>query len=1064
MQRIFSLLALAVLLAPNAASRAANPPPTGGSAAAETPLAGLEWRNLGPVNMSGRVSDVEGVPGDPKVVYVGAASGGVWKTTDGGLTFAPIFDDQPIASIGDMAIAPGHPEILYVGSGESNVRNSVSFGNGVYKTTDGGASWTHLGLEKTRHISRLAVHPDDPDTVWVGALGSIYGPSEERGVFKTTDGGKTWRRTLFLDPRHGVADLDLDPTNPKILFAALWHFERKPWTFTSGGEEGGVWRSVDGGETWKKIGEGLPKMLGRVAVKVAPSRPETVYVMAESNDGVLFRSDDRGTTFRQVSDQVDLVSRGFYYTDLRVDPTDENRLYAVASRLFRSIDGGKTFERIAPKVHIDFHSLWIDPEDPSRLWVGEDGGVAVSYDRAQSWEPLRNLPIGQLYQIFHDHREPFYQVGGGLQDNGTWYGPHRTREPAGILPDDWRMMSFGDAYWVVPHPEREDVFLSEYQAGGILRTDMRTRRQVDVSPQPRRNDGGPAGELEVRFNWNAPIVASPHDPGVVYFAGSKIFKTTDFGDTWTAISPDLTTNDPEKLVTAGGPVWPENTTAEYHCTVISFAESPVEPGVLWAGTDDGNLQLSRDGGASWENLASRLPGVPAFSPVSHIEPSRVDGDVVYAAFDRHMFDDPRPHIYKSTNGGGSWTRIVDGLPEEGWVWVVREDPRNPSLIYAGTELGLWASRDAGGSWEKLHLANLPTVAVHDILVHPRDNDLLLGTHGRAIWILDDAAPIQQWSTKIADRAAHLFPPRPALRFPTRFTRYGLGDKKYVAPNPPDGAILTYYLKESLDAESGPDEKKEKRFAIEILNAEGEIVRTLDADKLEHGAGMHRATWDLRQAPPRPRNELDPGGGDFGGPPAGAYVLPGVYTARLTVDRGNDSKLVVEQSVEVRIDPLVEASPAELAAQYAAAARLTEMRGAVNDALRALDIVGAQIEERRATWKNVGRELDAELQEHLKTFEKARAERLRLFVREEGKTYWSQGPRLSDHLDTLFGNIDSAFAAPTAAQLAHLEELEGEWTTAMASVRDWLEADAAELNAALVKVGIPPLLVPRLEAP
>ncbi len=1044
----------------------------GEEAGKDDPFAHLEWRNVGPVNMSGRVADVESVPGDPRTVYVGAASGGIWKSTDGGLTFQPIFDDQPIASIGDLALAPSNPEVIYAGSGEGNVRNSVSFGNGVYKSTDGGASWTHVGLEDTRHISRVVVHPTNPDVVYVAAIGHIYGPNEERGVFRTTDGGKSWEKVLYTDDRHGAADLDLDPTNPNILFAALWHFERKPWTMTSGGEEGGVYRSVDGGTTWKKLEKGLPKMLGRIGVKIAPSNPEVVYVIAESNDGTLFRSDDRGETFIKVSEDVTIVSRGFYYTDLRVDPSDENRIYAIASRLFRSIDGGKSFERIARKVHIDFHSLWIDPKDPRRLWVGQDGGVAVSYDRGDSWEPIRNLPLAQFYQVFFDQREPFYYLGGGLQDNGAWYGPSRTREPAGILPDEWKMMSFGDAYWVVPHPEQVDLYLSESQAGGIVRTDMRTRQQIDVSPQPRRNDGGPAGELEVRFNWNAPIIASPHDPMTVYFAGSKVFKTLDFGDTWETISPDLTTADPDKLGNAGGPVWPENTTAEYHCTVISFAESPVEAGVLWAGTDDGNLQLSRDGGETWTNLVTNVPGLPEFSPVSHIEPSITAAGTAYAAFDRHMFDDFRPHIFRTTDFGATWTRISGGIAEDAWVWALREDPKNPQLIYAGTELGLWATFDGGGEWRELRLKNLPTVAVHDVLVHPRENDLILGTHGRAIFVFDDATALQQWSDVPEDAAALLFDLRPAMRFPVRFTRYGLGDKKLVAPNPPAGALITYYLKESLetepedaeedseagdtDTDDGPvtAEAEEDRIRIEILDSGDEVIRTLD--EVDKNAGVHRVAWDLSMDPPRQRTDDKPEPSEFfGRGPRGPRVLPGTYTVRLTVDGESQ-----EKTVEVTVDPLVDVTAEELQKQFEAAAQLTEMRSGVNDALRGIDSFQAQLEERRTTAKLLKNELPGELEESIKSFEEALKARLESLTKDPDKPFWSLGPRLSQRLGNLFGNIDGAFAAPTMAQAAYLVELEAEYAEAMTAWNRFLSEDVAELNRLLDDHRIPKLAVPR----
>ncbi len=1047
-----------------------------------TPFDHLEWRPIGPVNMSGRVADVEGVPGDPNLLYVGSASGGVWKTVDGGLTFTPIFDDQPIASIGDLALAPTNPSVIYVGSGEANARNSVSFGNGVYRSTDGGKSWSHLGLEETRHISRVLVSSLDPKVVFVGAMGHFFGPNEERGVFRSTDGGQSWQRVLYVDDRHGVSDMDIDPTNPNVIFAAMWHFDRKPWTHTTGSKEGGVWKSVDGGDTWKKLENGLPRgIVGRIGVKVAPGNPDIVYVIAESDEGTMFRSTDQGETFEKVSDNVQIVSRGLYYTDLRVDPADPNRLYAISSRLFLSIDGGKNWERISRSTHVDYHSLWIDPTNPDRLWQGQDGGIAASYDRGKTWEPIRNLPIAQFYQAFHDNREPFYYLGGGLQDNGTWYGPSRTREPAGILEDDWRMMSFGDAYWVVPHPEIEDLFLSESQAGGIVRTDMRTRQQIDVSPQPRRFDGGPVEELEYRFNWNAPIVASPHDPMQIYFAGNVVFKTDDFGDTWEQISPDLTTDDPDKQGEAGGPAWKENTTAEYHCTIISFAESPVAAGLLWVGTDDGNLQISRDGGESWKNLIANIPGVPQFSPVSHIEPSRTDAGTAYASFDRHMFDDLRPHLFKTTNYGETWQRLpTAGIPETAWIWIVREDPQNSDLLWAGTELGLYASYDRGKTWRRHHLRNLPTVAVHDILIQPRENDLILGTHGRALWIFDDATPLQQWDENIVSQAAHLFPVRRALRFPTRFTRYGLGDKSHKAPNPPAGALITYYLSEKLDApedadpeassetrdttgeiesESAEPAEKPERLKIEIVDSSGEVIRTLDAEKLGKEKGLNRVSWDLSMDPAFQRQPPDPAFIEFRGGPRGPMVLPGTYSVRLTFDDNT-----YEQQVEVGIDPTVEVSEAALEAQFQVASELIAMQSTLNRGLRGMDVVADQLEARQETAQRLEIELAPELKAEWKAHVNAATELMDALARTEGKPFWSQGPRLSEQIDNLFGNVDSQFAAPTAAQLQLFEELREEYKEMVGELERFFDESVPLFNELLTEADLPRVAIPKLEPP
>ncbi|HBY60032.1 MAG TPA: glycosyl hydrolase, partial [Solibacterales bacterium] len=626
----------------------------------------------------------------------GAGGGGLWKTVNGGLTWSALFTREGSYSVGDLALDPTNSEVVWLGSGEANMRNSVSFGNGVYKSVDGGKTWKHLGLANTLHIARVLVNPLATDTAWVCAVGRQAGPSEDRGVFMTTDGGATWRKTLYLDNQHGCSDLDVDPKNPNVLYAALWKFERKPWTHTSGSEQGGIWKSIDGGRTWTKSSKGLPKLLGRLGVKVAPSRPSVVYITAESFEGTLYRSDDAAENWRETTRNREVVSRGFYYSDLRVDPTDENRVYAVASNLLVSIDAGKTWRNIVGGTHIDYHSLWIDPTNPSRMWQGQDGGIAVTYDRGNTWEPVTNIPLGQFYQIHADQRLPFYHVTGGLQDNGTWSGPSRTREPAGILNDDFTMVSFGDGFHVVSHPDNPDLFVSESQGGSIMLTNMRTREQQMVSPQPK-NDW--VQNLKYRFNWNTPIVPSPHGKTTLYFGSNFLFQSRDFGKSWEPISPDLTTNNPEKLKPAGGPVWLDNSTAENNNTIISVGESPAAAGVIWVGTDDGNLQLSADGGKTWNNLAKNVPGVPAFAPVSHVEPSRTGRDTAYVSFDAHLLDDYRPLIFKTTDAGKNWTRLTAGLPDTAYVHIVREDPKNARLLYAGTELGLYASWNGGEQWQ-----------------------------------------------------------------------------------------------------------------------------------------------------------------------------------------------------------------------------------------------------------------------------------------------------------------------------------------------------------------------------
>jgi photosystem II stability/assembly factor-like uncharacterized protein len=1024
-------VALATLLAgfavaPAAAQTAPSTRPIADASATLSDTAiwsGLQWRNIGPVNMSGRVADVEGVPGNPSIVYVGSASGGVWKTTNGGVTWKPIFDSQPIASIGDIALEPGNPDVIYVGTGESKPRNSASYGNGVYKSTDGGATWKHIGLANSERIARIIVSPQDPKVVYVGVLGHVYAPHSERGVYRSTNGGETWERVLYIDDRHGVAEMAMDPQNPNILYAGMWRFERKPWTHLSGSEEGGVFKSVDGGRTWHKLTRGLPKLLGRIAVQVAPSNPNVVYVMAESNEGTLFKSENRGESFTTIYRNVDIVNRGFYFTRMRIDPAEENRVYSISGNLMLSIDGGKTFSRISTNTHVDYHSLWIDPQDPNRLWQGQDGGVAVSYDRGANWEPLLNLPLAQFYAIYHDNRAPFYNVGGGLQDNGTWTGPVRSREPSGIMNDDWRMISFGDGFQIVAHPDDPDVFLTEFQGGGIQWTSMRTRDQFDVSPQPRRNDGGPVKDLTYRFNWNAPIVASPHDAKTVYFTGNVVFKTTDFGlNGWEQISPDLTTNDSTKLVSPGGPVWKENTTAEYHGTIISFAESPVQAGVLWAGTDDGNLQLSRDGGKNWSNLTARL-SVPRFSPVSHVEPSRGSAGSAWVAFDRHMFDDLRPYIYRTTDFGATWTDVTGNLPNGAYVHVVREDPKVANLLYAGTELGIFASYTGGTTWQRIHFKNFPVVAVHDILVHPVMNDLLVGTHGRAFWVFDDASPIQQMTAAVRAKATHLFTPMPAYRYAMKPTRYGEGDKAFHGANPQYGALLTYYLKEKLDSSAA--------MKLEILDASGSVVREIK--RPPRNAGLNRVAWDLTHDPARPRRETTggPSVDDFFGGPRGPQALPGRYTARLTTPNGS-----AEVPVEVRLDPALEIPLTALREQFDAAVRLRDMQSVLNDTLRALDVMRTQLDGRKKTLQAQG----GDKTEQIRQIDREIASLdslLATVTRPPDRPFWSEGPRIAERLGALLGGIDGANRAPTRHQVQLLGELRAEYDAALRAIAGFI---------------------------
>ena len=995
----------------------------------------LEWRNIGPASMGGRVTSIAGIPGNPAMVYVATASGGLFKTSNAGTTWNPIFDHGSTISIGDIAVDPHNPDVVWLGAGEANARNSVSFGDGIYRTLDGGKTWRNMGLGDTHHISRVVVNPLNSNIIYVGALGHNTGPNPDRGVFMTTDGGETWKKVLYIDAEHGCADLDIDVNNPNILYATMWRFDRKPWRFISGSDKTGVFRSLDAGRTWTQLTNGLPKGLGRIGLRVAPSNSNVVYVVAESNDGTLFRSDDRGDHFRMMTKNPAVVGRGLYYSHITIDPTDENRVYSIGMGLMTSIDAGRNWRRIAGGIHGDYHTVWVDPKNPSRIWIGEDGGIAVSYDRAETWDAVLNFAIGQFYQIQADNRWPFYYIQGGLQDNGTWSGPSRTRA-AGILNDDWRNISGGDGFHVINHLDEPELFLSENQGGGIVRTDWRTREQQDVSPQPKRNDGGPVGELKYRFNWNAPIVPSPHDKNTVYFGSNVLFKSTNFGKTWDAISPDLTTNDPEKQKSVGT-MWTENTTAEYHCTIIRIAESPKQAGVIWAGTDDGNLQVTTDSGKHWSNVTGNAPGVPKFAEIGWIEPSRTAAGTAYVAFEHHWFDDFHPYIYKTTDFGKTFTNITGDLPQNDYLWVVKEDPKNPQLLYVGGELGLHVSFTGGSQWVRLHLKNLPPVAVRDIVIHPRDNDLILGTHGRSIWILDDASPLQQMNAQVLSESAHLFAMRPALRFDGggRGGGGGLGsggNKPFSGPNPSYGAPVTYCLKEK-----GPAK-------IEIVDATGKVIR--DLGPVPQEAGLNRTTWDLRfQGPHVRRTESDDDGGGFRFRATGPLVLPGKYTIRLTA-----GGKTLAQELEVKLDPTVPVDDTALRTQLETDLKLRDMTSSVNDALRSIDLWRGELDQ---TERNI-RALDPQASKLLAGLIAERKQQvssmeLRL-ARPADIPGYSMAPRLVDRLGQLLSAIDRVLAAPTPYQIEHFNELREEFLKDMGEVNIFAEHQIPEINEMLKK--------------
>jgi photosystem II stability/assembly factor-like uncharacterized protein len=777
---------------------------------------------------------------------------------------------------------------------------------------------------------------------------------------------------------------------------------------------------------------------------VAAGNSKVVYVIGESNDGTLFRSDDFGEHFKMISKDPSLVGRGLYYSQMRVDPTDENRIYSIGMTVSTSIDAGKTVHRIAPKTHSDYHTIWIDPTNPSHLWLGDDGGIAVSWDKGETWEFVGNIPLGQYYQVTADNRFPFYNVYGGLQDNGTYVGPSRKRQPEGILNDDWQMVSFGDGFHVVVNHDDPDMVLSENQGGGIVATNLRTLEQRDASPQPRRNDGGPVNELQYRFNWNTPIVVSPHDNNTIYFGGNVIFKSTDFGYTWKPISPDLTTNDPEKIKSVGT-IWTENTTAEYHCTVIRIAESPVKAGLIWAGTDDGNLQLTSDGGKTWSNLIANVHGVPKFSEIASLEPSRTTSDKAYVAFENHWFDDLHPYIFKTTDAGKSWTNISGNLPENAYVWVVKEDPKNSHLLYAGTELGLFVSFNDGVDWTRLKMKGFPnSEAVRDLMIQPRENDLIIATHGRSIWILDDIAPLQKIGEIQTSSAAVLFEPRASMRYDSRFTRYGIGNKPFAGPNPPYGALITYYLKEKIEAP--------KPLKLEILDADKKVIREISEAPREQG--LNRVAWDLRYQGPDPRRvkeEPDPEE-EFSGPRGGPQVLPGDYIARLTI---GDTTL--EKAFKVYADPTVKVSAADLQSSLDYGLKLRDLQSATNHALKAVDSLRDQILQIQKSMVALDTTPPADLMNSLsERLQQLHSMELQL-ARPRDIPGYSMGPRLVDRLGALGSSLDHVLAAPTEYQRDYYKELQQEFVADVGRVNDFLTKGVPEVNQSLSKRDGPSLM-------
>jgi photosystem II stability/assembly factor-like uncharacterized protein len=757
-------------------------------------LAGLRARSIGPAVMSGRVTAVEGVAADPRTLYAGGAAGGVWKSVNGGQSWEPIFDDQPVASIGAIAVFQKSPEIVWVGTGEGNPRNSVSAGNGVYRSLDGGKTWTHLGLDATERISRIVLHPTDPDVAWVAALGRAWGENSERGVFLTEDGGKSWKKVLYVDERTGAADLALDPGNPRHLLAAMWQYRRWPWRLESGGPGSGLYASLDGGRTWKRRTEddGLPKgELGRINLAFSRSSPEIVYAAVEAAKSALLRSSDGGRSWAKVNETPQITPRPFYFAELKVDPQWPNRVYSLGFVVRASDDSGKTFANLPAcnKLHTDYHTMWIDPGDPRHLVTGSDGGLAISYDRGRSAAFVANLPLAQYYHVAVDNETP-YNVYGGLQDNGSWRGPSATWEAGGIPNSAWALVGFGDGFGTLPDPQDPATGWSMAQNGFLTRWDLKTGEIKDARP------AAPAGG-KLRFNWNPGIALDPFAPGTIYYGSQFLHQSTDRGRTWTIISPDLTTNNPawQKENDTGG-LTPDLSGAEATTTITAIAPSPVTPSVIWVGTGDGRVQVTRDGGKSWTSVEARVPGVPPNTWVPEIRASRFDTGTAFVLFDDHRRSNWTPYVYRTDDFGKTWKGLA-GPGIRGWALSLEQDPADKDLLFLGTELGLWISGDGGKHWLR-YRHGLPTAPVAGLAVHPRERDLVIATHGRALYVVDDIRPLEgHLSAAILGEPLHLFPIAAARQHWQKQVGPYTGASGYLGDNRPYGALITFSV-------NGPD--------------------------------------------------------------------------------------------------------------------------------------------------------------------------------------------------------------------------------------------------------------------
>jgi photosystem II stability/assembly factor-like uncharacterized protein len=1020
----FVLLAVSLTLFAGAKKEAKPPAP----AISESLLNALKWRCIGPAIMGGRIDDFVVVERNPSVIYAATASGGVWKTVSNGVTWAPIFDDQTTSSIGDIAVAPSNPDVVWAGTGEANNRQSSSWGDGVFKSTDGGRTWKNMGLRDTHHIGRVIIHPANPDIVYVAALGHLWGPNKERGVFKTSDGGKTWTNTKFIDENTGFVDLAMDPQSPDTLYAAAYQRQRSAWGFNGGGTGSGLYKTTDGGETWVKLTAGLPEgVIGRIGLDIYRRDPRIVYALVEHPIGGIYRSDDKGLTWKKMSSTD---PRPMYYSQVRIDPNNDQRIWALGAAMYYSEDGGKSFSTdLMRSIHTDHHGMWIDPSDSNHLLVGGDGGIEVSYDRGLTWDFINTLPLGQFYEVGFDMRRPYY-VYGGLQDNGSWGGPSATLTNLGASNEDWFRIGGGDGFYAQVDPQDYNTVYAESQDGYLQRLDLRTGESKSVRPIP------PDEKETYRFNWNSPVLVSPHDSKTLYFGGNKLFISRNRGDDWEATADLTTQTDREKLTLLGKPVdkaaLSRHDGVSYYGTITAISESPLKLGLLWVGTDDGNLQVSRDAGKTWKNVTAKVPGVPKNTHVTRVAASAFEEGKAFVSFDGHRGNDFTPYVFVTGDFGETWKNIGAGLPSGGTVSVVREDPRNADVLLVGTERGALASFDAGANWVRLK-SNLPMVPVDDIAIHPRDHDIIFGTHGRSIWVLDDATPLTRLNKEVLASPAVLFDVRDALLFSPYDKKGNVGDKFFVAENPPFGAILTYYLKEAAKTEA----------KLVILDADGKTVKEILAPK---EAGLHRLAWDLRYGgSPGESVQMGPMSFRLGSDP---LVIPGDYKVILKADG-----LEKSTTVKVVADPRQSASLETRRAQRDALLDLSTLIPVIGSADRVTSSLKKQLDDVKAVLKKTPGLPDsagAAVDEVLKKLDALRME----LLGDPTAGFEAMRSTVRGRLFMLNRTIAGYTEAPSARQLDQIRTLGQKVKDIAGRVNAVIDQDLPRLNKMMNDLNVP----------